>query len=765
MVMAVDFGFVPDDEDIRRRRHCHLGLPRAGGPARPRNRGLLPPTLLLAADPTELPGQWVDHGMSTWFAHTNQADPGRWPAGCSRPAAPEPGTRDRVHGRRRAGKIVAASLGWSEAYAARRLEFARQVLERLPALGQAMASGALEEYKAGIFTGTLAELATAQARTVVERCCRSHPGWRSSPCGSGSRPRPRPSTPPGPKPGAPPRSPTAGSRSAPPPPAPRSSAGSICPRSPPRTPTTASSPSPRLVARRLRRAGMDAPIGPIRSEVMLTLTGPAGAGMWDRDVIDHVVERFGGPVSDDPDGDGSDGDNPDGDGPDGNGPDGNGPDESDDTGPDDPAPTNVRPTPALRATSMPLATPAPSTTTDLTMASRTSPVSTPPSAAPLVPRSRRGGCRSCPASRCASDCEPCSASTAAPAHCPAAASSPTPSPSPWPGTAPTAPSGLLLYDPNWCPRARPDPPPVPPWRTTPARRPTSTPRRRAHRLHPRTRYPRGRRARRRAARPRRRSTPAAGSCSAATPSACSTGLPRRWPPPAPGRSRSTPPTPRPKSATATRAPPFAPGCRPATRPAAPRAAPPTPPPATSTTPWPITDGGVTRADDLGPCCRRDHTFKHHPDSGWTVDQSSPGRFAWTAPTGRVHIQRARALRPPARPRPPHRPRPRRATRHVLRPASDPATREPSPQQTRLPHPGRDRHRRTPPTTHPRSHRSRQTPTPSTGTGTHRRPLPGRTALLTPGPRGPGRARTQPTSRAVRPDARIRRRASHRSGRA
>ena len=53
---------------------------------------------------------------------------------------------------------------------------------------------------------------------------------------------------------------------------------------------------------------------------------------------------------------------------------------------------------------------------------------------------------------------------------------------------------------------------------------------------------------------------------------------------------------------------------------------------------PVTDGGLTRADDLGPLCRRDHTAKHDPDSGWTVVQSRPGRFEWTGPTGRVHVR-------------------------------------------------------------------------------------------------------------------------------
>ncbi len=81
----------------------------------------------------------------------------------------------------------------------------------------------------------------------------------------------------------------------------------------------------------------------------------------------------------------------------------------------------------------------------------------------------------------------------------------------------------------------------------------------------------------------------------------------------------------------------------------------------------VTDGGLTRADDLGPFCRRDHTFKHHPDSGWTVQQTRPGRFDWTAPTGRIHIKEPEPYDPLPDPVP--RTRPQRATRPHPRPAT------------------------------------------------------------------------------------------------
>ena len=155
-----------DDEDVAGPVEADLPCP---DPEDLHDPAQLPPGwVLAAADPAALPGHWVDAGMSAWFSHTNRVALAlaRWLLETSRAQA---GTRERVPDRARAGKIVAASLGWSEAYAAARVEFARQVLERRPALGEAMATGVLEEHKATIFTTTLAELDTTQARTVVER--------------------------------------------------------------------------------------------------------------------------------------------------------------------------------------------------------------------------------------------------------------------------------------------------------------------------------------------------------------------------------------------------------------------------------------------------------------------------------------------------------------------------------------------------------------------------------------------------------------------
>src|ERR1700712_2621800 len=169
MVMAVGFGFGPDDAEdpLPAEDAIDLGCPDPEDLLDPAE-DVLHPVLLLAADPTQLPGQWVDHGMSAWFTHHNQVALAlaRWMLEASRAQA---GTRQRVRDRPRAGKIGGAPRGWSQASAPRRLEFARQILERLPALGAAMATGVLEEYKAGIFTSTLAELDTTQARAVVQR--------------------------------------------------------------------------------------------------------------------------------------------------------------------------------------------------------------------------------------------------------------------------------------------------------------------------------------------------------------------------------------------------------------------------------------------------------------------------------------------------------------------------------------------------------------------------------------------------------------------
>ena len=51
-----------------------------------------------------------------------------------------------------------------------------------------------------------------------------------------------------------------------------------------------------------------------------------------------------------------------------------------------------------------------------------------------------------------------------------------------------------------------------------------------------------------------------------------------------------------------------------------------------TVPWP---DGPTDQCNLGPKCRTHHRVKQAPD--WTVEQTEPGVFRWTLPSGRAHI--------------------------------------------------------------------------------------------------------------------------------
>jgi hypothetical protein len=131
---------------------------------------------LVGVEPGAVPGGWADEAMSAAFRVANRA---AWSLACWiwKAAHASAGTTERVAQRRRAGKVPAASLGWSEGFGAARIEFARQILQRLPRLGAEMESGRLEEYKAHVFTSTLADLDDEQAREVVERLVSRAPGW------------------------------------------------------------------------------------------------------------------------------------------------------------------------------------------------------------------------------------------------------------------------------------------------------------------------------------------------------------------------------------------------------------------------------------------------------------------------------------------------------------------------------------------------------------------------------------------------------------
>ena len=367
-----------------------------GGPVAPEQ---------LAADPTGLPGQWVDAGMSRQFAALNTAawQLCRWILECSRARA---GTSERVTSRPRAGKIVAASLGWSEGYASARIEFARQVLERLPRLGEEMRSGRLEEHKAHDIVELVADLDDAQARRVVDdvldaaptlafqalrqrvalHASAVDPGWAERRRAAAIARR------------------RVTLRSAP------SGAAELCGLDLPEDPAQDS--HDRIVALahavllRLKRAGVrGVSVGEAESEVMLTLTGPAGAGLYDLDVVDHVTARFLDIPDDGPD---------DGPGPDGPGPDdgGDGPrDEPDDArhhgGASDDDGPHHRGAPGRRR-----ATTRPSNRTTRTRVRRAARPTRSTAA-----RWWRSGHERC----CAWNCAPSSDSTSAPASSPAAA--------------------------------------------------------------------------------------------------------------------------------------------------------------------------------------------------------------------------------------------------------------------------------------------------------------------------------------------------------
>jgi Domain of unknown function (DUF222) len=50
-----------------------------------------------------------------------------------------------------------------------------------------------------------------------------------------------------------------------------------------------------------------------------------------------------------------------------------------------------------------------------------------------------------------------------------------------------------------------------------------------------------------------------------------------------------------------------------------------------TIPW---DQGLTCSCNLGGMCKADHLLKHHPD--WKLQQTAPGLFIWTTPSGRIY---------------------------------------------------------------------------------------------------------------------------------
>src|SRR6195952_1067462 len=64
--------------------------------------------------------------------------------------------------------VAAVAFGWSMSLATSQLTLAVGILERLPALGDALAEGWLEERKAAVFVTVLADLDDTQATSVVD---------------------------------------------------------------------------------------------------------------------------------------------------------------------------------------------------------------------------------------------------------------------------------------------------------------------------------------------------------------------------------------------------------------------------------------------------------------------------------------------------------------------------------------------------------------------------------------------------------------------
>ena len=129
---------------------------------------VIPETLDLEADPDTMPGEAAHAGMLAAFAAENHAvwQKYRWLLSACRARA---GTTRRTTGDRYAPHAAAAAFAWSGAMAAARYEFAHQILERLPMIGQAMRAGRLQESKAALLVSIVRDLDDAQAREVMSR--------------------------------------------------------------------------------------------------------------------------------------------------------------------------------------------------------------------------------------------------------------------------------------------------------------------------------------------------------------------------------------------------------------------------------------------------------------------------------------------------------------------------------------------------------------------------------------------------------------------
>jgi hypothetical protein len=145
-------------------------LPSTGGPSEGFEEPPLgpPPGAGLDADPDSLAGEAAHAGMVAAFRAKNHVawQQSRWLLSACRSRA---GTTTRRLDDSRAPQAAAAAFGWSSMMACAEYDFAHEILERLPAIGEAMREGWLEEQKASNIVSTVRDLTDAQARLVVAR--------------------------------------------------------------------------------------------------------------------------------------------------------------------------------------------------------------------------------------------------------------------------------------------------------------------------------------------------------------------------------------------------------------------------------------------------------------------------------------------------------------------------------------------------------------------------------------------------------------------
>ena len=128
----------------------------------------MPEVLDLEVDPDSVPGETAHAALLAAFHAENHAvwQRCRWLLSACRARA---GTTRRTTADRYAPQAAAAALAWSGAMAAARYDFAYQVLERLPMIGEAMREGWMPESKASILVAMVRDLDDEQARHVVAR--------------------------------------------------------------------------------------------------------------------------------------------------------------------------------------------------------------------------------------------------------------------------------------------------------------------------------------------------------------------------------------------------------------------------------------------------------------------------------------------------------------------------------------------------------------------------------------------------------------------